>query len=243
MSNSKVIRLDKLLTELSVGTRSEVKGMIKKGKITVNGALCKIPETKIQTATDIVALDGRVLQYSEFEYYMLNKPQGVVSATTDNHCETVVDLITGSNRKDLFPVGRLDKDTEGLLLITNDGELAHNLLSPKKHVDKVYYARVKGNVTNEDCHRFIEGLPVDAEFTAMPAKLEILSAGEISEIHLTIKEGKFHQVKRMFTAVEKEVIYLKRISMGSLVLDESLKAGEYRSLTKEEVDALRVSNK
>lgn len=241
MTKAKVIRLDKFLTELSVGTRSEVKVIIKKGKVTVNGTSCKVPETKIDTTMDIVALDGRVLQYSEFEYYMLNKPAGVVSATMDNHCETVIDLIEDSNRKDLFPVGRLDKDTEGLLLITNDGDLAHNLLSPKKHVDKVYFARVNGLVTNEDCIRFMEGLPVDDEFTAMPAKLEILSAGEISEIYLTINEGKFHQVKRMFEAVGKEVIYLKRISMGSLVLDESLQVGEYRVLTSEELDNLKAS--
>ena len=241
MTKAKVIRLDKFLTELSVGTRSEVKGMVKKGKVTVNGTSCKVPETKIDTTTDIVALDGQVLQYSEFEYYMLNKPAGVISATMDNHCETVIDLIEESNRKDLFPVGRLDKDTEGLLLITNDGDLAHNLLSPKKHVDKVYFARVNGIVTNDDCIRFMEGLPVDEEFTAMPAKLEILSAGEISEIYLTIKEGKFHQVKRMFAAVGKEVIYLKRISMGSLVLDENLQVGEYRALTTEELDNLKAS--
>lgn len=241
MTKAKVIRLDKFLTELSVGTRSEVKVMIKKGKVTVNGTSCKIPETKIDTTMDIVALDGRVLQYSEFEYYMLNKPAGVISATMDNHSETVIDLIEDSNRKDLFPVGRLDKDTEGLLLITNDGDLAHNLLSPKKHVDKVYFARVNGLVTNEDCIRFMEGLPVDEEFTAMPAKLDILSAGEISEIYLTIKEGKFHQVKRMFAAVGKEVIYLKRTSMGSLVLDENLQVGEYRALTSEELDNLKAS--
>lgn len=239
MAEAKNIRLDKFLTELSVGTRSEVKAIIKKGKVTVNGSICKVPETKINTTLDIVALDEKVLQYQEFEYYMLNKPAGVISATTDNHCETVIDLITDSNRKDLFPVGRLDKDTEGLLLITNDGELAHNLLSPKKHVDKVYYAKVKGLVTKEDCVKFMEGLQVDEEFKAMPAKLDIIVAGEVSEILLTIKEGKFHQVKRMFEAVQKEVIYLKRMSMGSLTLDEALKPGDYRALTNEELCALK----
>lgn len=243
MVEIKNIRLDKLLTELSMGTRSEVKGIIKKGKVTVNGNICKVPETKINTRSDVVALNDQVLLYSEFEYYMLNKPAGVISATTDNHCETVIDLIEDSNRKDLFPVGRLDKDTEGLLLITNDGELAHNLLSPKKHVDKIYYAKVKGLVTNDDRVKFMDGLQVDEEFLAMPAKLEILAAGEISEIHLTIREGKFHQVKRMFEAVDKEVIYLKRISMGSLVLDEALRPGEYRTLTKEELDALKEGQK
>ena len=236
---TKLIRLDKFLTELSVGTRSEVKGIIKKGRVTVNEEICKAADKKINTVSDTVAVDGKQLQYSKYEYYMLNKPAGVVSATTDERCETVIDLITISNRKDLFPVGRLDKDTEGLLLISNDGMLAHNLLSPKKHVDKVYYAKIKGIVTKQDIEEFEKGLVVDEEFTAMPAKLNIINSAEISEITLTIKEGKFHQVKRMFEAVDKEVIYLKRLSMGSLTLDENLKPGEYRSLTEEEIVALK----
>ena len=235
----KLIRLDKFLTELSVGTRSEVKGIIKKGRVTVNEEICKAADKKINTVGDTVTVDGKQLQYSKYEYYMLNKPAGVVSATTDERCETVIDLITISNRKDLFPVGRLDKDTEGLLLISNDGMLAHNLLSPKKHVDKVYYAKIKGIVTKQDIEEFEKGLVVDEEFTAMPAKLNIINSAEISEITLTIKEGKFHQVKRMFEAVDKEVIYLKRLSMGSLTLDENLKPGEYRSLTQEEIVSLK----
>lgn len=234
-----ILRLDKFMTELSVGTRSEVKNILKRGRVTVNGTICTVPETKINANTDIVTLDGQELSYSKYEYYMLNKPEGVVSATTDNRFETVIDLITESYRNDLFPVGRLDRDTEGLLLISNDGALAHNLLSPKKHIDKVYYAKVKGLVTEEDVELFEKGLVVDEEFTAMPAKLEILVSDEISEINLTIREGKFHQVKRMFEAVGKEVIFLKRIAMGSLVLDETLQPGEYRELTKEELDALK----
>ena len=168
---------------------------------------------------------------------MLNKPAGVVSATKDNHDKTVLELIK-TERKDLFPVGRLDKDTEGLLLITNDGELAHRLLSPKKHVDKVYFAKVKGVVTEEDQRIFAEGVSLGQGEMAKPSKLEILVSDEISEIRLTIQEGKFHQVKRMFLSVGKEVIYLKRLSMGTLQLDENLALGEYRPLTEEELKQL-----
>ena len=166
-------------------------------------------------------------------------PAGVVSAREDKNESTVLDLIDEKQRKDLFPVGRLDKDTEGLLLITNDGELAHQLLSPKKHVDKVYFARIDGKVTEEDVRRFAEGLEIGEEKPTLPAYLEILKSEEISEIRLTIREGKFHQVKRMFHAVGKEVIYLKRLQMGSLVLDPRLALGEYRELTGQELEALR----
>ena len=182
---------------------------------------------------------GQMVAYAEYEYYMLNKPAGVVSATEDKKDSTVLDLIDEKQRKDLFPVGRLDKDTEGLLLITNDGELAHQLLSPKKHVDKVYFARIDGKVTEEDRRRFAEGLEIGEEKLTLPAYLEILKSEEISEIRLTIREGKFHQVKRMFHAVGKEVIYLKRLQMGSLVLDPRLALGEYRELTGQELEALR----
>lgn len=168
------------------------------------------------------------------EYYMLNKPAGVISASEDRRERTVVDLITTKKRNDLFPVGRLDRDTEGLLLITNDGDLAHRLLSPKKHVDKVYYARIDGKVTEEDQKVFAEGLDIGEEKKTLPAQLHILKSGEESEITLTIREGKFHQVKRMFHAVGKEVVYLKRLQMGSLKLDETLRPGEYRKLTEQE---------
>ena len=169
---------------------------------------------------------------------MLHKPSGVVSATKDKKEKTVLDLIEGQKRKDLFPVGRLDKDTEGLLLITNDGTLAHRLLAPGKHVDKVYYAKIDGKVTKEDVIRFSEGVDIGDEDLTLPAKLEILTSAEESQILLTIQEGRFHQVKRMFESVGKKVTYLKRMSMGSLILDENLKKGEYRPLTKEEIEKL-----
>ena len=169
---------------------------------------------------------------------MLNKPAGVISASEDPRERCVVDLIESRKRKDLFPVGRLDKDTEGLLLITNDGGLAHRLLSPKKHVDKVYYARVQGRVTQEDAELFRRGVDIGEKKQTLPAELRILNAGEISEIELTIREGKFHQVKRMFHAAGKEVLYLKRLQMGPLRLDESLKPGEYRTLNTQELDIL-----
>ena len=232
------IRLDKYLTEMSVGSRSEVKKAIIKGLTEVNGETVKKPEQKIDLALDQVCFQGRRITYAAMEYYMLNKPAGVISASEDRHETTVVDLITEKKRKDLFPVGRLDKDTEGLLLITNDGELAHRLLSPKKHVDKVYYAKIAGKVTEEDKKVFAEGVDIGEDKLTLPAKLHILKSGEESEITLTIREGKFHQVKRMFEAVGKKVIYLKRLSMGPLQLDETLMPGEYRELTEKEKDTL-----
>ena len=236
-----MIRLDKYLANMGCGTRQEVKKLIRSGQVSVNGAVVKKPETKVEQTVQEVCLNGEKVGYESFEYYMLNKPAGVISATEDRSCQTVVDLIQEKKRKDLFPVGRLDKDTEGLLLITNDGELAHRLLSPKKHVDKCYFARVSGKVTEDDVRSFENGVNIGSleqpEIT-MPGKLEIITSDEISQIHLTIQEGKFHQVKRMFRAVGKEVIYLKRLRMGTLVLDENLSIGEYRPLTKEELEKL-----
>lgn len=236
-----MIRLDKYLADMGCGTRQEVKKLIRSGQVSVNGAVVKKPETKVEQTVQEVCLNGEKVGYESFEYYMLNKPAGVISATEDRSCQTVVDLIQEKKRKDLFPVGRLDKDTEGLLLITNDGELAHRLLSPKKHVDKCYFARVSGKVTEDDVRSFENGVNIgrleQPEIT-MPGKLEIITSDEISKIHLTIQEGKFHQVKRMFRAVGKEVIYLKRLRMGTLVLDENLNIGEYRPLTKEELEKL-----
>ncbi|WP_408628613.1 pseudouridine synthase [Anaeromicropila herbilytica] len=234
-----VLRLDKYLCDMGIGTRSEVKTYMKKGRVTVNDVIVKEPEKKIDINKDLVTFDHNKVGYVSYEYYMLNKPAGVVSATSDNTCDTVIDLIESAARKDLFPVGRLDKDTEGLLLITNDGALTHQLLSPKKHVGKVYYAKVRGVVTEEDVRIFREGVVISEDFKALPAELVILQSDEISEIELTIYEGKFHQVKRMFEAVEKEVIYLKRLSMGILKLDENLAVGEYRELTKEELLSLK----
>lgn len=236
-----MIRLDKYLADMGCETRQEVKKLIRSGQVSVNGAVVKKPETKVEQTVQEVCLNGEKVGYESFEYYMLNKPAGVISATEDRSCQTVVDLIQEKKRKDLFPVGRLDKDTEGLLLITNDGELAHRLLSPKKHVDKCYFARVSGKVTEDDVRSFENGVNIGSleqpEIT-MPGKLEIITSDEISQIHLTIQEGKFHQVKRMFRAVGKEVIYLKRLRMGTLVLDENLSIGEYRPLTKEELEKL-----
>ena len=234
-----LMRLDKYLADMGVGTRSEVKVLIKKRRVQVGNEVVNDPNRKIAIGVDSVRVDGREVSYVHYEYYMLNKPAGVLSATEDKHAKTVIDLIETSKRKDLFPVGRLDKDTEGLLLITNDGDLAHSLLSPKKHVDKEYYAKVEGVVTNEDIEAFAKGLQVDEDFQAMPAKLTILSQGEFSEITLIIQEGKFHQVKRMFEAVGKKVVYLKRLSMGLLQLDESLQPGEYREVTQEELALLK----
>ncbi|MBQ3513709.1 MAG: rRNA pseudouridine synthase [Lachnospiraceae bacterium] len=238
MDVMKQMRLDKFLCELGIGTRSEVKNKIKKGFVQIEGVNKVTPEYKVDIEKDKVYYNGTLLHYVEYEYYMLNKPMGYVSATVDNLHHTVLDLIDTKIRKDLFPVGRLDIDTEGLLLITNDGELAHRLLSPKKHVNKTYYAEVEGEVTKEDVAAFSEGLDIGEEELTLPAKLIIKKSGEISQIEVTIQEGKFHQVKRMFEAVGKKVVYLKRLSMGTLLLDENLKLGEYRSLTQEEIDSL-----
>ena len=226
-------RLDKLLGQEGLGTRSELKKAIRSGR-------------------------GRKVRGDRYVYYMLNKPAGVITATEDGQMRTVLDLLRESvSRKGLFPVGRLDRDTEGLLLITDDGQLAHRLLSPAKHVDKTYYAVVTGTVTEEDVRLFAEGLRVDDGFTAMPAVLQIMESGtcgnapekistpetedggQYTQTCVTIREGKFHQIKRMFAAVGKEVLYLKRLSMGTLKLDPSLEPGQFRELTEEEAAALR----
>lgn len=238
------IRLDKYLADMQLGTRSQVKEFIRKKRICVNDEVVSLPDCKINTDKDTVTFDGRKITYHEYEYFMLNKPRGVLSATRDKNTPTVLDLITSKNRKDLFPVGRLDKDTEGLLLITNDGVLSHELLSPKKHVDKMYYAKVAGYIGQTVVDEFASGLLVDSEFTAMPANLYVLSTCDkgdlegVSEVQITVQEGKYHQIKRMFEAVGSEVLYLKRLTFGALRLDTSLKPGEYRVLTQEEIKAL-----
>lgn len=234
------MRLDKYLSNMGIGTRSEVKGYIRKGRVTVNGERADGPEQKVDEKSDQIAFDGQMVSFVEMQYFMLHKPAGVVTATEDKRDKTVLDLLESPIKHQLFPVGRLDKDTEGLLLITNDGALAHELLSPKKHVQKVYYARIAGRVTKEDVKVFSQGMDL-GDFTTMPAQLEILTSGEESDIEVTICEGKFHQVKRMFEKVGKKVLYLKRISMGNLCLDEHLAAGEYRPLTEEEIVELRKS--
>lgn len=236
---AKRLRLDKYLADMGIGTRSETKDYIRRGRVCVNGETIRTGDMKINCDEDLVTFDQKPVGYVGQEYYMLNKPAGVVSSTSDKFFKTVVDLIENPARKDLFPVGRLDKDTEGLLLITNDGALAHKLLSPKKHVGKVYYAEVSGCVTMEDVKQFSEGLKLEEGFTTLPAELKIIESDAISKIELTIYEGKFHQVKRMFEAVDKKVIYLKRLSMGDLVLDSKLAAGQYRALTEEELFLLK----
>ncbi|MDD3403621.1 MAG: pseudouridine synthase [Hespellia sp.] len=233
------IRLDKYLADMGIGTRSEVKRYIQKGMVLVGDETIKKPEHKINTDSDAVCFQNQLVGYETEEYYLLNKPAGVVSATSDKKERTVLDLIESKKRKDLFPVGRLDKDTEGLLLITNDGDLCHRLLSPKKHVDKVYYAKVDGRVTEADVILFAKGVDIGEKELTKPGQLVIRKSGDISEIELTICEGKFHQVKRMFEAVQKKVIYLKRIRMGSLTLEETLPVGEYRKLTQEEIRSLK----
>ena len=233
------MRLDKYLTTLGIGSRTQVKELIKKGKITVNGEKILKPDIHIDENNDEVDLNGVNLKYNKFYYYMLNKPAGVLSAVSDNNCKTVIDLLDVTPKKGLFPVGRLDKDTEGLLLLTNDGALAHNLLSPRKHVDKTYFAILDGEVGEKEQGLFLQGLDIGDEKKTLPAKLEITD--KANEVFITVQEGRFHQVKRMAEAVGRKVEYLKRISMGPLVLDKELKKGEYRPLFEEELAKLKES--
>lgn len=230
------MRLDKILTHSGYGSRKEVQKIIKSKKVTVDGKVISKPESNINPEQSEICINGKPVDYQEFYYYILNKPSGYISATEDPTEETVIDLLSVEDRnKELFPVGRLDKDTEGLLLLTNDGKMAHDLLSPKKHVDKTYYAKVKGTMVEEDIHIFAQGMTLENGTTYQPGKLEIISSGEFSEIYVTIREGKFHQVKKMVQFVGKEVVYLKRIQMGQLKLPKDLELGSYRKLTKEEL--------
>lgn len=238
-----LLRLDKYLADAGVGTRSQVKQMIRKGQIAINGEPVKKPDQKVDGEKDKIEVMGKEIRYQKYRYLLLHKPSGYVSATEDKKEQTVLSLLPEKLRKDLFPVGRLDKDTEGLLLLTNDGALAHRLLSPKKHVNKTYYALVQGRVTDEDQAAFLQGVDIGDEKDTLPAQLEILEAAEESRILLTIQEGRFHQVKRMFEARGKKVVYLKRISMGPLALEEGLKPGDYRELTEEEQEALGLKEK
>ena len=237
---AKKTRLDKFLCDSLNMTRKEAKEAVKKGKVTLNGEVVKKPEFKLDADNDQVEFEHQPVMFEQFHYLMLHKPQGVVSATKDNHDQTVLDLIHEDFRDKLFPVGRLDKDTEGLLLLTDVGMLAHELLSPKKHVDKVYFAKVAGRFTQEEMKKFREGLDIGNGERAKEASLEILKAEEDqSEVLITITEGKFHQVKRMVKAVGSEVLYLKRLSMGPLKLDEELEIGTYRRLSEAELRELK----
>jgi 16S rRNA pseudouridine516 synthase len=234
------LRIDKMLANLGYGSRKEVKQLLKSGAVKVDDVVVKDPKQHVDTNKQSVTLNGEVIEYKEFIYLMMNKPQGVLSATEDSAQETVIDLLELEDQVyEPFPVGRLDKDTEGLLLITNDGQLAHRLLSPKKHVPKTYFAVIDREVTDEDVKAFAEGVTLDDGYETKPGELKILKSGIRSDIELTITEGKFHQVKRMFEAVGKKVAYLKRISMGPLPLDETLELGEYRELTDDEIEMLR----
>ena len=281
------MRLDKFLADMGVGSRSDLKKAIRKSLVTVNGAVEKDPGAQV-SAEDRICFDGAEIRYAEQQYYMLHKPAGVLSASEDRRQTTVVDLINLNDalvRKDLFPVGRLDKDTEGLLIITNDGLLAHQLLVPKHHIDKTYYAIVTGTITEDDQRAFTRGIRYDEKLTALPATLRVLSTGKtvadlrralgfaatserllrtrlagpafigaeepaditedtlVSEVEITIQEGKFHQIKKMVKALPggKEILYLRRITMGALRLDPALAPGEFRKLRQEEIKILKDS--
>lgn len=279
------MRLDKFLADMGVGSRSDLKKAIRKSLVTVNGAVEKDPGAQV-SAEDHICFDGAEIRYAEQQYYMLHKPAGVLSASEDRRQTTVVDLINLNDelvRKDLFPVGRLDKDTEGLLIITNDGHLAHQLLVPKHHIDKTYYAIVTGTITEDDQRAFTRGIRYDEKLTALPATLRVLSTGKtvadlcrelgftatserllrtrlagpafigaeepaditedrlVSEVEITIQEGKFHQIKKMVKALPggKEILYLRRITMGALRLDPNLAPGEFRKLSEAEIKILK----
>lgn len=234
------MRIDKFLSNMGFGSRKEVKKLLKAGVVHVNEKIIKDPSFHLSPEEDTVTAGGETIKYKKYIYLMLHKPAGVISATEDVRESTVIDLLDEEDIIfDPFPVGRLDKDTEGLLLLTNDGQLAHQLLSPKKHVPKTYYAEIRGEVSVTDIEAFRKGVTLDDGYFTKPGELEIIEAGDHSKILLTITEGKFHQVKRMFEAVNKKVIYLKRMKMGKLVLDENLDKGEYRELTDEEISLLQ----
>ena len=233
-------RLDKIIASTGRYSRREVKTLVREGRVLVDGRIAASPEDKCDPLTACIRVNGEALFYREHTYVMLHKPAGVLSATEDGRGKTVLDLLAPEYRRiGLFPVGRLDKDTEGLLLLTDDGALAHDLLAPKKHVDKVYFVRTDGALDEADCAAFAAGLTLGDGFVCLPAKLQILRSGAQSEALVTIHEGKFHQIKRMLAARGKPVVYLKRLAMGPLTLDETLPKGEYRLLTAQEIAALR----
>lgn len=238
------MRLDKLLANMGFGSRKEMKQLLKSGAVKVDGVIIKDGKNHVDTNIQEVTVHGEKVEYREYIYLMMNKPAGVISATEDKHHETVIDLLEYEDTIfEPFPVGRLDKDTEGLLLLTNDGNLAHQLLSPKKHVDKKYYAEIDGEVTSEDIIAFKNGVTLEDGYETKPGILTIQSSGATSRIELIITEGKFHQVKRMFESVGKTVTYLKRLEMGPIKLDDELELGQYRELTDEELELLLCLHK
>lgn len=233
------MRLDKFLAKCGLGSRSQVKNLIRSGQVQVDGLPAADCSFALNPLAAKVTVAGKALVYSEFHYLMLNKPEGAISATRDNLHATVLDLLPGQYRHlKLFPAGRLDRDTQGLLLLTDDGQLAHSLLAPKKQVPKTYHALIQGQVNDADKEAFARGIAL-SDFTTLPAKLLVITAGDQSQVEVTICEGKYHQVKRMFQALGKEVLALKRIAMGPLTLDASLAPGEVRELTEEELALLR----
>ncbi|MCL7747862.1 pseudouridine synthase [Halalkalibacter alkaliphilus] len=233
------MRMDKLLANMGFGTRKDVKKLMKSGSVHVNGEVVKEGKIHVNPDLDLVTVFGEEVKYKPYIYLMLNKPQGVISATEDQEHETVIDLLLYEHAMyEPFPVGRLDKDTEGLLLITNDGQFSHALMSPRKHVPKTYTAAVRGEVTDEDITLFKHGVTLEDGYVTKPAELIILEQGATSVIKLTITEGKYHQVKRMFEAVGKKVLSLKRLKIGELELDHNLELGTYRELTESEIELL-----
>ena len=236
-----MMRLDKYLAEMGVGTRQEVKKQIRQGKVTVNGTVVKAADTKIDETCDEVTIGGRNISYVSYEYYMLNKPGGVVSATEDRRDTTVIDLIKDKKRKDLFPVGRLDKDTEGFLIVTNDGAFSHRLMSPRHHVDKTYYFEAEGLLAEDAKKQVLFGIDIGDEKPTLPAQLTVLKADQGKQTicgTIILQEGRYHQVKRMLLKLGVKVTYLKRTAIGSVLLDPSLAKGTYRALTKEEMKQL-----
>lgn len=235
-------RLDKILSNMGYGSRKDVKKFIKDGRVEINNKLVKENNIRIDPYNSNITFDKSPVVYREYIYLMMNKPQDVVSSTDDPTNETVLDLLEYEHLIfEPFPAGRLDKDTEGFIFLTNDGKLAHELLSPKKGIGKTYYAEIDGYVKEDYISQFEEGIVLDDGYKTLPSKLKILESSIFSKIELTITEGKYHQVKRMFQALDMEVNYLKRISIGPLVLDETLDLGEYRELNEEEIQLLKES--
>lgn len=234
------MRLDKLIADMQSETRSAARAYIKRGVVTVNAVVIRKPEYQVNAQEDNICLMGKTLCFQQFAYYMLHKPAGVVTATKDARERTVMDLMREASGKNLFPVGRLDKDTEGLLLVTNDGALSHRLLSPKRHVEKTYYVEFEGTLSTEAIFRLEQGVDIGDDKPTLPARVnDIKQLGKTYSLQLSITEGRFHQVKRMIQAVGGNVIYLKRISFGGLKLDEMLPAGAWRLLRQEEIEQLK----
>lgn len=237
MSYMALLRLDKIISDMGFASRRDVKALVKNGRVLVDGVVAKAPDQKLDTDCVKITVDGEAVLYRQFRYIMMNKPDGVISATEDARERTVVELLDErTKRQNLFTVGRLDKDTEGLLLLTNDGDYAHKIISPKSDISKRYYAKVRGLLTNEDISKVRSGLVLGDGTQCLPAELEIITAADESNCVITVSEGKYHQVKRMMASLGKPVLYLKRLSIGALVLDDALGLGEWRELTEREIE-------